>query len=260
MRAPTLTCLAFALLLTAAAILAQPVSYCIKTSTLTNLRTSASLNAPIQHTIAGGTLLEVNYEGVNGNWLRVKLNGQIAWMARWVAHTRATCQSNATPVPTKLPSLQQTPTPSANVNNMCQLGWICTTELDWRRGWHAFREELPSQATATPTLASLTTVTPIPSLYSQLLTWRLPDECLLIDPSHYGESSNNIASIDCSSVRKPLARWPSFSSRYNTSVAMSTLVCGNDMPVRERVEDKTDQVFSSDPSRKVYRWTLYFEC
>ena len=186
-------------------VVAQPVNYCISVADLTNLRTGYSLNHPIIETVPAGTVLRVKYEGIYGNWLKLDRNDWETWMARWVPHSRVNCGNDSpTPVPAQQPSAQQSqpqsqPQPAVSdvVDNMCQIGWTCTTEEEWIRGWHAYQS---GQHTQQQTQSTTQTTNQGGELHVTKGTFQLPTGCR--ETYRFEGSYFSTLRIECESPEK----------------------------------------------------------
>ena len=192
---------------------AQVVDYCIKVTYPTNIRSSYSLDSQIWAMVSAGTVLHVTYEGIHGNWLQVDYLTGSAWIARWLDYSEVSCGNEApapTPAPTPAPqpSQQQSqpqPAASGTVDNMCQIGWTCTTELDWVRGWHAYRDGQTQQQTQPTTQTTgQTTGQPIGNQGGELHvikgTFQLPTGCK--ESFRYEGTYFNTLRITCESPQK----------------------------------------------------------
>ena len=122
---------------------AQPANYWIRVQDMTNLRTSYSLDAPVAFELPAQTELHVVYEGINGFWLQVEYSGGKYWMARWLnyQHLAQGAQQSGGPQPSA-------PSPNApppeEIDNLCFISMVCTSEEDWIRGWHLYRAQEPA--------------------------------------------------------------------------------------------------------------------
>ena len=123
---------------------AQSVDYYIQIHQQTNIRVAPDINDDnIQFSVPARTNLRVTYEGINGNWLKVKHNGRSGWLARWVGwHKISRPQPQAAPataVPVTVPSIREPQTPnSGSSDNKCKdFGWNCETDADWENGYWA---------------------------------------------------------------------------------------------------------------------------
>jgi len=138
---------------------AQPADYYIRVDIATNLRVSYSLDSAVHELVPEGTILHVLYEGTQGNWLQVERNGMKVWMARWLSHSRVAAPGAQPAAPAASAPVVPVPSAPTNVDNCCFVNMQCTTDAEWRAGWHAYRDNqcvaLPSQVSAPSSSGSL---------------------------------------------------------------------------------------------------------
>lgn len=124
------------------------VDYCISPANGINLRQTYSTKSPVVAKVPAGTKLQVTYEGSQGNWIRVKHNGQDAWMGRWLSHSRVNC----TDAPVQQPTEHQEQQPQGanpddpGVDNMCYIDRVCTTDQQWKDGWLEYKKKHGEEA------------------------------------------------------------------------------------------------------------------
>lgn len=178
---------------------AQPVDYCISVRGDTNLRTSYSLNSRVWTIASAGSVLHVTYEGMQGNWLKVNYLDGSAWIARWLHYSRVSCPGDSpVPVAAQPQSQPAQPASSGVVDNMCQIGWVCTTPADWERGWYAYRDGQTQQQTSTTTTTTATTTPQTDE--SEDGTYLLPAGCY--ESSRTETSWYSSSTITCESDQK----------------------------------------------------------
>ena len=143
-------------------IVASAQNYNIRTSFLTNLRNTYSLQGSVVETVPSGTTLLV--VGNQSRWLRISRNGVEVWMANWVRHTRVAGGEQT----------QSPPQTSAQIDNCCFVDRLCSSDSEWNNGYFAYQNgqcAAPTQ-TQTQTQTSTQTTSTGPSLI---------DNCCYVD-------------------------------------------------------------------------------
>ncbi len=104
---------------------ASAQTYTIRVTYNTNLRASYSLSSAIVGSAPAGTTLQV--VGKHDRWLRVNRNGNVVWMADWVAYTRV---EDSEPTPGE---------GAGDINNCCFVDRQCSSDQEWTDGYWAFQ-------------------------------------------------------------------------------------------------------------------------